>query len=206
MVLTAAGRAWAGGTAEALQWIDRLQDRLRECRDYECLIQSYERQGKRQEDRCYRLYVKDARMVRVKVLGGRGKGSEAALDARGRLRGRKGGLLKPFAQTLKPDDERVRSLRGTPFWECACHNFLKALRVRVAEPGAQAEIEPDREQPGRLVLTLRPAGGTRERYWIDPQQMRVVKGEVFEGELLIQEFSIREVRENMGLNDAFFSF
>src|SRR5438270_760205 len=78
----------------------------------------------------------------------------AAVDARGRVRGRRGGLLKAFAETLKPEDRRIRSLRGVPFWEAACHNFLKDLRLRIAEPGTQSEVEPDPEQPGRLVLIL----------------------------------------------------
>ena len=43
-------------------------------------------------------------MVRIRVLQGRGKGSEAVMDARGRVRARKSGLLKPFARTLRPDD------------------------------------------------------------------------------------------------------
>jgi outer membrane lipoprotein-sorting protein len=192
--------------AEALQWIDRLQERLAHCRDYQCLVTSYERKGCKQEERSYRLFVKDSRLVRVKVTDGRGKGSEAVLEADGRIRGRKGGLLKNFAQTLKPDDDRIRSLRGTPFWNAACHNFLKELRVRLTQPGTQCELEPDTEQVGRLLLVVNRPGSTREKYWIDPQKMHVMKGEVYEEGLLVQEFAIREVKENLGLNDDFFSF
>ncbi len=201
-----AARPAAAGTSEALQWVDRLQERLARCRDYECRIESFERKGDRKEERSYRLFVKDSRLVRVKVIDGRGKGSEATLDAHGRVRGRHGGLLKPFAQTLKPEDERVRSLRGTPFWDAACHNFLKSLRARIACPGTQCEVETDKAQPGKLLLVLRRPGAAHEEYWIDPQQMHLVRGELFEGEVLIQEFSVRELKENVGLSDDFFSF
>jgi outer membrane lipoprotein-sorting protein len=204
--LLAAGRAGAAGTPEAVQWVDRLQERLTQCHDYQYLVSSFERKGEQKESRCYRLFAKDSRLVRIKVVDGRGKGSEATLDPKGRVRGRKGGLLKPFAQTLDPDDRRLRSLRGTPFWDCACHNFLKELRARILLPGTHCEVEPDREQPGQLLLTVERPGATREKYWIDTHQMHIVKGETFEGDLLVQEFSIRELKENVGLDDDFFSF
>jgi outer membrane lipoprotein-sorting protein len=194
------------GSHEALQLIDRLQERVSQCHDYQYLVKSYERKGEKEEERSYRLFAKDEKLVRVKVIGGRGKGSEATLDSKGRVRGRKAGVLKPFAQTLKPTDARVRSLRGTPFWETACHNFLKNLRARATAPGTQCDLEPDKEQPGRLVLTLSRNGEACEKYWIDCRQMHVVKGELFEGTLLVQEFCIRELKENVGLNDDFFSF
>src|SRR5438128_10353366 len=179
---------------------------MAQCHDYQCVIHSFERQGPRQEERSYRLFVKDARLVRIEVTEGRGKGSEATVDARGRVRGRRGGLLKAFAETLKPEDRRIRSLRGEPFWEAACHNFLKELRLRIAEPGTHAEVEPDPEQPGRLLLVLSRPDATREKYWIDPQQMQLLRGEIFENGLLVREFSVRDVRENVGLSDDFFSF
>jgi hypothetical protein len=204
--LLTVGGAAAAGTPEALQWVDRLQERLSQCHDYQYLVCSFERRGEQKESRSYRLFAKDSRLVRIRVVDGRGKGSEATLDPKGRVRGRKGGLLKPFAQTLKPDDDRLRSLRGTPFWDCACHNFLKELRARMTLPGTHCEIEPDRDQPAQLLLTVERPGAARERYWIDTHQMHIVRGETFEGDLLVQEFSIRELKENVGLNDDFFSF
>jgi hypothetical protein len=204
--LLAVGRVAAGSSPDALRLVDRLQERMAQCRDYQCLICSFERLGSRQEERSYRLFVKDCRLVRIRVTAGRGKGSEAAIDAHGRLRGRKGGLLKSFAETLKPDDRRIRSLRGEPFWEAACHNFLKDLRLRLTEPGTRSEVEPDPEQPGWLLLVLSRPDATREKYWIDPQQMQLVRGELFENGLLVRQFSVRDVRENVGLTDDFFSF
>jgi outer membrane lipoprotein-sorting protein len=204
--LVAASHVAASSSPDALRLVDRLQERMAHCRDYQCVICSFERLGSRQEERSYRLFVKDSRLVRVRVTAGRGKGSEAAIDARGRLRGRRGGMLKAFAETLKPEDRRIRSLRGEPFWEAACHNFLKELRLRLTEPGAQSEVEPDPEQPGRLLLLVSRPDATREKYWIDPQQLQLLKGELFENGLLVREFSVSDVRENVGLSDDFFSF
>jgi outer membrane lipoprotein-sorting protein len=194
------------GSHEALQLIDRLQERVSQCHDYQYLVNSFERKGEKKEERSYRLFAKDEKLVRIKVVGGRGKGSEATVDSKGRVRGRKSGLLKSFPQTLKPTDSRVRSLRGLPFWEAACHNFLKNLRARATAPGTQCDVETDKEQPGQLVLTLRRSGAPCERYWIDSRQMHVVRGELFEGDVVVQEFCIRELKENVGLKDDFFSF
>jgi outer membrane lipoprotein-sorting protein len=206
LVVFALGRAAAGASPEALRLVDQLQERMAQCRDYQCAIQSFERKGPKQEERSYRLYVKDSRLVRIKVTAGRGKGSEAALEAGGRVRGRRSGLLKLFTETLKPEDSRVRSLRGVPFWEAACHNFLRDLRLRIAEPGTEAAVEPDPEKPGRLLLVVTRPDATSEKYWIDPRQMQLLRGEVFEHGLLVREFSVRDVRENVGLSDDFFSF
>jgi outer membrane lipoprotein-sorting protein len=199
-------RVAAGEAAEAVRLVDRLQNRLAQCRDYQYLLTSYERRGDRQEERAYRFYVKDARLVRIKIVAGRDKGSEAILDAQGQVRGRKGGLLKAFPRTLSPGDRRICSLCGTPFWDAACHNYLKALRARMAQAGTQCEVGPDREQPALLLLEVQRPAATRERYWVDPQLMHVVKGEVFEGDVLVRRFAVSEIKENVGLPDTFFSF
>jgi hypothetical protein len=112
------GPAAAAGTPEGLRLVDRLLDHLAQCRDYQCRVTAYERQGDQEEERTFRLFVKEERLVRIQVLAGRGKGSEAVLDAQGRVRGRKRGLLTAFARTLQPDDRRIRSLRPTILGAC----------------------------------------------------------------------------------------
>src|SRR5438552_291670 len=65
--LAAAGRA-AASTPEALQLLDRLEERIAQFKDYQFLVSSFERKGDQREQRCYRLFVKDQRMVRIKVV------------------------------------------------------------------------------------------------------------------------------------------
>jgi outer membrane lipoprotein-sorting protein len=200
------GPAAAAGTPVGLRLVDRLLDHLGQCRDYQFRVTAYERQGDQEEERTFRLFVKEERLVRIQVLAGRGKGSEAVLDAQGRVRGRKRGLLKTFATTLKPDDRRIRSLRGQPFWELACHHFLKELRARVAQPGTACEVEWEGEPPGLARLVLQRAPATRETYWVDLGQIHVLRGEDLESGRLVQRFAVSEVKENAGLSDAFFCF
>jgi len=57
-----------------------------------------------------------------------------------------------------------------------------------------------------LVIDLHRPGGIRERYWIDAPGTHVLKGEEFEGDLLVHRFTISAIRENVGLSDSFFSF
>jgi outer membrane lipoprotein-sorting protein len=193
-------------TDRAVELIEKLQARAAHCQDYQYIVTCYERKGDQQEERRCRFFVKGNRLVRVRVLQGRGNGSEAVLDGQGQVRARKGGLLKAFARTLRADDPRVCSLRGTPFWDAACPNFLKALRARVTQPGTECELGPDPEPPGLILMTLNRPGGVRERYWIDAQEMHLIKGEVFEGDLLVHRSTISDIRENVGLSDSFFSF
>jgi hypothetical protein len=186
--------------------VERLQEKIAECVDYQYQISCYERKGNREEQRTFMLFAKQARLVRIKITAGRGKGSEAVLDAKGRVRGRKGGLLKPFAQTLSPDDRRICSLRGMAFWDAAAHRFLSALRARMEQPGNQCEIGPATDRPEWLLLVLNCPGGNREQYWIDPQELVLMKGELYEDGLLVHRFAISGVRVNVGLKDSFFSF
>jgi outer membrane lipoprotein-sorting protein len=198
-----------GGTApelEPLQCLDCLQERIAQCKDYQYRVTCYEREGTREEERTYNLFAKDARMVRIKVTSGRGRGSEALLDARGRVWGRKGGLLKPFVQSLSMEDRRVRSLRGTAFWESAAHNYLRALRERIAHPDVRCTIERDAERPGTLRLIVNQPGEKREDYWIDAEPLRLRQGEIRESGQLVVRFTLQDMRENVGLSDGFFCF
>jgi outer membrane lipoprotein-sorting protein len=112
--------ATAAGGQRAGELIDELQAHLARSQDYQYDVTCYERKGNQQEERSYRFFVKGARLVRIRVLKGRGKGAEAVMDRHGQVRARKSGLLKTFARSLRPDDPRVCSLRGMPLWEAAC--------------------------------------------------------------------------------------
>jgi hypothetical protein len=204
--LPGTARGTDGAALSPMRLMDRLQERIAGCRDYQYDVACYERLGGKEERRSYHLYVKDNRMVRLKVTSGRGKGSEAALDAEGQLRGRKGGILKIFDEPLKPDDHRVRSLRGMPFWDAAAHNYLKALRERMTRPGVNCSVEPATDPPDGLRLVVHLPDGNWEQYWVETPQMRVVRGEVYESGQLIERYVISNIRENVGLTDDFFTF
>jgi outer membrane lipoprotein-sorting protein len=204
--LLAPARGTTASSVRAGELIEALQEHAAHCQDYQYDLASYERKGNQQEEQCCRFFGKGDRLVRVRVLQGRGRGSEAVMDAEGRVRARKGGLLKAFTRTLRPDDPRVSDLCGRPFWEAACPNYLQTLRQRVTQPGSECELGRDPQQPALVVLTLRQPSGIQEQYWIDPQGMHLVRGLELEGGLLVHRFTVSNIRENAGLSDSFFSF
>jgi hypothetical protein len=204
--LGALGSTIAAEPGDARSWMKRLRERVAQCGDYQYQMRCYDRKGNQEEQRSFTLFVKQARLVRIKVTDGRGKGSEAVRDAQGRVRARKGGVFKPFVRTLSPEDRRIRSLRGVTFWDAAAHNYLAALQERMEQPGSQCEIGPAPDRPEWLRLVMNCAGNYREQYWIDPQQLVVMKGECYEGDVLVHRFVISGVRIDAGLKDSFFSF
>src|ERR1051325_3235980 len=60
----------------AVDLIEALQARVAHCQDYQYMVSCYERKGDQQEERQSRFFVKGNRLVRVRILQGRGKGSE----------------------------------------------------------------------------------------------------------------------------------
>jgi hypothetical protein len=81
--------------------IEALQEHVARCQDYQYDLTLYERKGNQQEERRCRFFVKGNRLVRIRVLQGRDKGSEAVMDVRGRVRARKRGLLKSCDPTTR---------------------------------------------------------------------------------------------------------
>jgi outer membrane lipoprotein-sorting protein len=67
-------------------------------------------------------------------------------------------------------------------------------------------VGPDTEEPRLLLLQVHYSGPAQQKVWIDPQQMRLVRCELYEGGDLIQRFTVSQVKENTGLKDSFFSF
>lgn len=80
---------------------------------YICVYESYQKKGKEEDKRKYFVEFKKPLWIRLKVLEGKDKGSEALYNPEKKIvRGRKGGMLKGIVLTLSPDDKRVISLRG----------------------------------------------------------------------------------------------
>jgi outer membrane lipoprotein-sorting protein len=196
----------AADTNEGLRLLDSLRQRLDQANDYQCVATSYVRRGDREQERTYRLSVKDERMVRLKIVSGPGAGSEVTRDASGRIRGRRGGLLKSFAQTMQPDDPRLRCLDGTPFWEATGEQILRNLRQAAAQPGTRCEVRPATDAPGLVTMCLCQPGAAERKVWIDPRQCCVTRLEEYQGGALVRHLTVQELHTNVGLRDDYFSF
>jgi outer membrane lipoprotein-sorting protein len=195
----------AGPTADEV--VSRAEQQFAGLTDYECLSEMEAHQGERQESGRYHLWFKKPRMLRVRVTGGRNRGSEVAIDSGGAIRGRKGGLLKPFVMRLKPTDRRLKSIRGVPVTEFYWGAFYEKLRRRASLAGAQLSLEPHLrpEAPFEVVLTYRDAGKSmREVYGIDPRLWVMVEGEVFEDGTRVDHVTFQDIRLNTGVAESWF--
>src|SRR5262245_50726656 len=130
-------------TLTAADVAKRLQTRFEQMTDYECVLQTETRAAGKVEAGTFRVWYRRPGLLRLRVLKGRRKGSELVLGPDGVLRGRRGGLLKPFSRRLSRSDPSLRSLRGQPAWELDFGSFLRAMRERMALPGSKSTFRSD---------------------------------------------------------------
>ncbi len=204
----------AGSELEALtpaRVVERLQQRFSRIHDYECVIHSETRYGARVEAMAFRLWYRTPGLLRLRVLRGRHQGSELLLDARGVLRGRRGGLLKPFSRRLDRSDSSLRSLRGQPAWELDFGSFLRAMRERMTLPGSVSTVRPATGVDPRLILEVRyrpvaDAHLLRDVWAIDPGEWLLSSGDVYDGTTRVDHVEFSELRLDAGLKESWFRF
>jgi outer membrane lipoprotein-sorting protein len=189
----------------------RLQQRFDRVQDYDCLLHTETRAGTRVEVAAFHLWYRKPGLLRLRVLRGRHHGSELLLGADGVLRGRRGGLLRPFSRRLDRSDASLRSLRGQPAWELDFGSFLRAMRERMALPGSTATVQmPTAAEPHLLLeVRYRPAGATgflRDVWSIDPSQWLLAGGDVFDGDTRVDHIRFSDVQLNTGLKESWFRF
>jgi hypothetical protein len=120
----------AAGSASASDIMQRAEQRFRSLSDYECVIDCESRMGSAVERGTYRVWFRQPSLLRVRVMKGKRRGSEVAMDEQGQFRGREGGLLKPIVVRLKPTDRRLQSIRGKCVTEFNLNSFYQRYRER----------------------------------------------------------------------------
>jgi outer membrane lipoprotein-sorting protein len=189
----------------------RLQTRFDQIQDYECVMQTETRAGSKVEAASFRIWYRRLGLLRLRVLKGRRKGSELVMGADGSLRGRRGGLLRPFSRRLSRSDPSLRSLRGQPAWELDFGSFIRALRERLALPGSRATVQQPTSAEPHLTLEIhyRPpdaAGPLRDVWFIDPQSWLLARGDVYDGVARVDHFEFGDIRLDQGLKESWFHF
>jgi len=184
----------------------RAEDRFRSLHDYECLADAETRLGRKSDSGIYRVWFKKPHQLRVRVVKGRHKASEVAMDAGGSVRGHEGGLLKPIVIKLKATDKRLCNLRGVPVTELDWGSFYTKCRERTARAGARTTLIPGADEAPHEVVVTYPHEGKamREVYRIDPKLWVMVEGSVYEDEVRVDLIRFREIRLDPGLEDRWF--
>jgi hypothetical protein len=187
--------------------IRRAEERFRTLNDYDCLADTDTRAGKKSASGTYHLWFKKPEMVRIRVIRGGHRGSEVAIDANGKVRGREGGLLKPFVVGLSKTDRRLRSIRGVPITELDWGSFYKTYHERAARAGAHTTLAPraSDEAPYLVTVTYTDKGlRMRETFRIDPMRWIMLEGEVFEEDVRVDHIVFREAHLDVGTSERFF--
>jgi hypothetical protein len=190
---------------------ERLQQRFDRMQDYVCLIQSETRAATRVEAMTFRLWFRKPRLLRLRVLHGRREGSELIVDTSGVLRGRRGGILRPFSRRLDRSDPSLRSLRGQPAWELDFGSFLLAMRARMALSGSVSTVSRATGSDPHLYLEVRyrpsPSDHPLRDVWgIDPREWLLTSGDVFDGEVRVDHIEISEIHVDTGIKESWFHF
>lgn len=132
--------------------IDEFKTKVREkwetIKTYVCEYKTFQKKGNESEETAYFVYFKKPLWVRLKVLKGKNKDSEAMYNPEKNIvRGRKGGLLKGVVLTLKPDDGRVVSIRGFKTYDAGISGvYLRFMKY--VEEGYEMEYIGDFEESG----------------------------------------------------------
>jgi outer membrane lipoprotein-sorting protein len=193
----------------ALEIADKLEARFRQLTDYECVMESELRNGKKVERGIYRVWFRKPDLIRVKVEQGNHRGSQFAVTKSGKVRAHGGGLLKSIVVTMSKTDKRLRSVRGTYGWEADFGTYCRKLRERLrltekpdvrALPGAERHIQ--------ITLNYQnPADkqSRREIWTIDSGEWLLTAVDAYENGTPVERVQFRDYRENTGLKDGFFN-
>ncbi len=185
----------------------RAEATFRDLQDYECVVESEARKGKRHEFCVQRLWFKKPLQMRLRVLRGDHRGSEVALDANRKVRGHAGGILKPLVLGVRFNDSRLKSLRGHHFSELNWGAFYTTYRQHAALPQARAVLSrrTSSDAPYEIVLTYtRDGHATREYYRFDPRLWVLLEHDMYEDEVHVDHTRFSEIRLNPGLKDSWF--
>lgn len=179
-------------------------------RDYQCKMQSNNKLGQEKDMKQIEFWFKRNHQVRMEVLDGKNKGSLLTRNDRGRIKGKKGGILRLVTVTLDDTDERILNLRGRKFYEADWGTILSEFAERT-KAGWKVEIVDEEKVGGTPCRVLVATGSetesrvSKDMMWIDKKSHLILRRKQYEGENLVNEVLWWDIRLNSGLSDDLFS-
>lgn len=207
LVCTLNAGAAPGDPNTPQELLSKAEERLRSITDYRCFAEGQAILGEKRDGGSYRVWYRNPGLARIKVISGRSKGSEIAVDTKGQVRARKGGLLKPFVVKMKPDDRRLLSLRGISVCEITWPCFYRRWRESASRSGARVALasRSSREAPYEVVISFEHEGKQcREHYRIDPRLWVLTEAEMWENGQRVDQIRFSEVALDTGVEEDFF--
>lgn len=179
-------------------------------REYTCILNTWTKRGEATSHKIIEFAFKRPDLVRNYIVDGDNKGTTVVRDAKGRLRGKKGGVLSLVKLTLEEDDERLFNLRGVRFDQGHFGYVLEGFGKEMAD-GWTVELAPDAAHEGAdcRVLVARPPEGaktdlTRDEIWIEKSTLLLRRRRQYVGETKVSDTSYTKVVLDPGLADDLF--
>ena len=190
-----------------IEVIAHAEERFQSLRDYECAVEVQSDLGKRVETGAAKFWYKQPGMLRVNITRGSKRGTVVAVDRGGKIRGHKGGLLSGIVRSMKPNDKRLLTIRGTSLLSLDWGSFYRKFREGAIRPAARIIVEPRSDPTApHLVSLSSPADGkdVREVYTIEPQRWIMVEGSTYEGDARVEHVLFQDVKLDTGVEDGWF--
>jgi len=195
-------------TAEEI--LDLAEARWEEIRDFHFTSVVFCRAGEETEHKILDVIFKKPALYRNTVIEGDNEGAVVTYNAEGVIHGRRGGILSVIVLTLKPDDERIRSLRGRRFYEIAWGIELGEMRDYIAAGWTLQRLD-DAEMDGLLCYVVAAEGTseettlTRSEIWVEQATHLVRRRLDYEGDVLVRDDQYTQIEINTDPDESLFS-
>ncbi len=167
-------------------------------RDYTCVMEVYERKGRKERFRVYKYSFMRPKWIKMIVIEGSDKGGKAAYNPEnGKVYARKPGLAGKIRIKLSPDNPLVKSLRGTKITESDFGYLLLEIKN-----GRQLKVIGDTTINGKQVVGinfLKPNGINTTIYFDKTSHFPVYLVEKDSTGQLIHWVKYRNLKVNVGL-------
>ncbi len=188
--------------------LDALGQKLQSIQDYTCVLESYERLGKKEIQRTYAYQYMRPGWVKMVITAGDSKGARLSYNPDlGKVRAAKGGILGAIKISVSPENRRVRSLRGGRVDRSGWPEVLRELRHLLST----ADTAWVKDSAGFWILEMQGVEGElpdvdRVRVWVSQADSLLVGYDEYDDQhALVHRVRYREVRTNVGLQQEDFN-
>ena len=198
--------ARAEPSEEVRVFLNNLEETINGIDTYRFVMLTENWKDNRHEKKLVRFQFKKPNLMRTDVLEGKKKGNSVVLNKEGKIRGRNSW---GFKKTLKPDDKRLKNLRGSTFMNASLLDKLARLKMHILERGCKASLR-NVEYEGKTAYHLHikhkdsdnPVTG--EDIWFDKTNYALLKNLKYEGETKVADTTWQEIEINIPLEDELF--
>lgn len=193
---------------DAHRLFERIQHHYETITDYQCRIETYCRDGRREEHRILNFYFKRPRLIRIDLLWGNkpfDNGSVGVFTGGDAITGHRGGFLSGLVMTIPKKSPMATTLRGEAFDEIDMEAVLEKLYFYIDNGSVRIGEE------GRFYLIVcvpfdvnKNGGVTKDIARFDRDTLTITGFQRHEAQGLVQEAVWTDYIINAGLPDRLF--